>query len=360
MRDLFQPGREKKKGPFRALALVILSFLSLLYRSGYRARLFLYRCGLRRQTKLEARVISVGNITVGGTGKTPLVIYLAEKLRAEGEKPAILTRGYKRRKKEMLDLTGITRHEVDWRDTGDEPYLLAHRLSDVPIMVAKNRCSSGKHAVEKHGARSLILDDGFQHPALFRDTDIVVIDSTNPFGNGKLLPAGPLREPLTSLKRADILVLTKTDQTANKEELIAILRRYNHKAPIVESVYQVRSIERLSDGSPIRAGEVEHKKALAFSGIGNPLSFENTLKQLGIQVLRHRKFSDHFAYRNRDILELGREAESLGADLIITTEKDSVRIPLINEFKIPIFVLKIDLKVTSGEETLSEKIRGKV
>jgi tetraacyldisaccharide 4'-kinase len=128
----------------------------------------------------------------------------------------------------------------------------------------------------------------------------------------------------------------------------------------VESVYQVRSIERLPDGSPVQTGEVENKKALAFSGIGNPLSFENTLKQLGIPVLRHRKFSDHFAYQSRDILELSREAESLGVDLIITTEKDSVRIPLINEPKIPIYVLKINLKVTSGEEILLKEVSGKV
>jgi 3-deoxy-D-manno-octulosonic-acid transferase len=360
MKDLFQPGQEKKKGPLRALALVVLSFFSLLYRSGCGARLFLYRHRLRRQTRLKARVISVGNITVGGTGKTPLVIYLTEKLKAQGEKVAILTRGYKRKKKEMVELTRHTRVQARWSDVGDEPYLLANRLSDVPIMVAKNRCGSGNYAVRKHGARLLIMDDGFQHLRLFRDTDIVVIDSTNLFGNGKLLPAGPLREPLTSLKRADIFVLTKTDQATDKEKLVAMLKRYNHKAPIVESVYQVRSIERLLDGSPVQAGEVENKKALAFSGIGNPLSFENTLKQLGIQVLRHHKFSDHFAYQNKDILELSREAESLGVDLIITTEKDSVRIPLINELKIPICALKIDLKVTSGEEILLEKIEGKI
>jgi tetraacyldisaccharide 4'-kinase len=360
MRDLFQPGQEKKKGPFRALALVVLGFFSILYRLGHGTRRFLYRRGLRKQTKLKARVISVGNITVGGTGKTPLVIFLAEKLKARGERVAILTRGYKREKKEMLDLTQVARHEVNWRDTGDEPYLLARRLSDIPIIVAKNRCSSGNHAVEEHGARFLILDDGFQHLRLFRDSDIVVIDSVNPFGNGRLLPAGPLRETLTSLKRADVFVLTKTDQAANKEELVAMLRRYNPQAPIVESVYQVRSIERLSDGSPVRAGEVENRKALAFSGIGNPLSFENTLRQLGIRILRHHKFRDHFAYESKHMHELSREAESLDADLIITTEKDSVRIPLINEPKIPICVLKIDLKVTSGEDALLKEVGGKV
>ena len=342
------------------MALVLLVFLSILYRLGHRMRLFLYRRGLRRQIRLKARVISVGNITVGGTGKTPLVIYLAEKLRAQGEKVAVLTRGYRREKKKMLDLTQPARDEFDWRDAGDEPCLLANRLQDVPIIVTKDRFASGNHAIEKHGARILILDDGFQHLRLTRQTDIVVIDSTNPFGNRRLLPAGPLREPLSSLMRADIFVLTKTDQTADKEALVAMLKRYNPEAPLVESVYQVRSIQRLSDGSPVQVDEVENKKALIFSGIGNPLSFENTIKQLGIQILRHHKFPDHFAYQGKDILGLGREAENLGAELIITTEKDSVRIPLIKEPEIPIYVLKIDLKVTSGEEVLLQKAKGKL
>lgn len=360
MKDFFQPGCKKKKGPLHALALVVLSFFSQLYRLGCSTRLFLYRHGLRGQTKLAARVISVGNITVGGTGKTPLVIYLVKKLRAQGKKVGILTRGYKRKKKQMVELTQATCHQVDWHDTGDEPYLLAQRLSDVPIIVTKNRCASGNYAIHKHGTQFLILDDGFQHLKLFRNLDIVVIDSVNPFGNGGLLPAGILREPLTSLKRADVFVLTKTDQVTNKDELIKILRRYNPEAPVVESVYQIRSIERLSDGSLVKANEVENKKALAFSGIGNPLSFENTLTQLRIRILRHRKFSDHFPYGKKDLLELSQEAESLGVDLIITTEKDSVRIPLINEPKIPVYVLKIDLKVTDGEEMLFRQVEGKV
>jgi tetraacyldisaccharide 4'-kinase len=360
MRDLFQPGRDKKEVPLRALALVVLTLLSLPYRLGCSIRLLLYRCGLRKQTKLKARVISVGNVTVGGTGKTPLVIYLAERLKARGKRVAALSRGYKRKKKERVDLNQRTVRQIEWRDVGDEPYFLARRLSGVPIIVAKNRCHSGNYAVEKHDAQFLILDDGFQHLRLFRDLDIVVIDSVNPFGNGRLLPAGPLREPIASLRRADVFVLTKTDQVSNTGALIEILRRYNPEAPIVESVYHIRSIEKLSDGSQVTASQVENRPALAFSGIGNPLSFEWSLKQLKIQVLKHQKFPDHFAYEKEDILKLSREAESLGVDLIVTTEKDSVRIPLINEPQIPICVLKIDLKVKSGEEALLEKVEGKV
>jgi len=339
----------------------------LLYRLICGIRFLFYRYGVFKQKKLEAKVISVGNITLGGTGKTPLVIYLAEKLKEQNKKVAILSRGYKRKKKEMVELTQEICHQVNWEEVGDEPYLLARRLFDVPIIISKHRNVSGDYAIQKHGTEFLILDDGFQHLKLFRNLDIVVIDSVNPFGNGRLLPAGILREPLASLRRADIFVLTKTDQAFNIDELIQILKKYNPQAPIVKSVYQIRSIEKLFNDSEVNSKEVEDKKALAFSGIGNPLSFENSLKQLKIQILKHQIFLDHYPYRKKDILDLMQEAKNIGADFIITTEKDSVRIPLINQSEIPsqagldipFYVLKIDLKITRGEEVLLKKVRGK-
>ena len=342
-----------------ALTRWLFPFFSWLYGMACAVRLLLYRYGIFKQKKLEAKVISVGNITLGGTGKTPLVIYLAEKLKEKDKKVAILTRGYKRKKKEMVELTQKIHEKINWQDVGDEPYLLAQRLPDVPIMVTKHRNISGKYAVEKYDTEFLILDDGFQHLKLFRNLDIVVIDSVNPFGNGRVLPAGTLREPLTSLRRADMFVLTKTDQVSNKDELIKILKRYNPKAPTVESIYQIRSIEKLFDGLEINLKEVEGKRVLAFSGIGNPLSFENTLKQLKIRILKHRIFLDHFPYHRNEVLALQEDAKSRGADFIITTEKDSVRIPLIDKPQIPCYVLKIDLKITEGEEILLNKINGK-
>lgn len=357
MRDILQDSQKRRL--IWTPVLGILSLLSLVYRLACGVRLFLYQHGMLRRKKLKAKVISVGNITVGGTGKTPLVIYLAKKLKKRNKKVAVLSRGYRRKKKEMILLSDETCKRTDWEDVGDEPYLLVQRLSDVPIIVTKHRNLSGNYAIKKHNTEFLILDDGFQHLKLFRDLDIVVIDSVRPFGNRRLLPSGSLREPLTSLKRADFFVLTKTDQVSNTDRLIQLLRGYNTKAPIVESVYQVSSIERLSDGSSISPREVDNKKALAFSGIGNPLSFEKTLEKLRIQILKHRKFSDHFSYRKRDIIELDQEGRSLSVDFIITTEKDSVRIPLIKESKIPLFVLKIDLHITRGEKNLWDKIEGK-
>jgi tetraacyldisaccharide 4'-kinase len=332
-------------------AKLLLSFFSMLYGFACLVRLSLYRLRLIQQKRLNAKVISVGNITVGGTGKTPLVIYLGDALKTKGRKVAVLSRGYKRKYKAMFDLNENTFAKASWEEVGDEPYLLSKRLIDIPIIVTKHRTISGPYAVEKYGTEILILDDGFQHLKLKRDLDILVIDSTNPFGNGKLLPAGILREPLSALKRADVFVLTKTDQIPDIEKLKELLGRNSSKTPVVETVYRVRSIERLSDSSAVDLKEVENKKALAFSGIGNPESFGNSLKQQKIDILKHRIFPDHFIYRPKDILSLAEEAGNLGADFMITTEKDSVRIPKINPKRIPVYVLMIDLEVTSGEET---------
>jgi tetraacyldisaccharide 4'-kinase len=349
------PGHKERSGPFWALASAVLS---LLYRLVCGARAFLYRCGLAKRKRLHAAVISVGNITVGGTGKTPLVLYLADKLKQQNKKVAVLTRGYRRKKKGLVELSGETTSKTNWKDSGDEPYLLAQRLIDVPIIVGRRRDRAGEYAVAKFGSEILILDDGFQHWRLSRDSDIVVIDSSNPFGNGKLLPAGILREPLAALKRADLFVLTKTDQAENKAGLIARLRKHNPEAELVESVYQIRSVKNLADGSSLDIERLRNRKTLAFSGIGNPSSFENSLKQLKVRILRHRVFRDHYAYGRKDIMELIKQARALEADFIITTEKDSVRIPLVKSSEVPFYVLKIDLKITSGEETLLKRIGG--
>ncbi len=352
------PGHRERNGPVWALASAILSLLSLPYRLGCDLRAFLYRCGLAKRKRLHAAVISVGNITVGGTGKTPLVLYLADKLKQQNKKVAVLTRGYRRKKKGLVELSGETTSETSWEDSGDEPYLLAQRLVDVPIIVGRRRDRTGEYAVAKFGSEVLILDDGFQHWRLSRDLDIVVIDSSNPFGNGKLLPAGILREPLAALKRANLFVLTKTDQAEDKAGLIARLRRHNPEAELVESVYQIRSVENLAEGSLLDIERLRDTKALAFSGIGNPSSFENSLKQLKISILRHRVFRDHYVYGRKDIMELTKQAKALEADFIITTEKDCVRIPLVKSSEVPFYVLKIDLKITCGEETLLNRIGG--
>jgi tetraacyldisaccharide 4'-kinase len=359
MKNLFQKiQRETRILSFYSVVKLFFYFFSIFYRLGYYLKSFLYRSGVVKPKKLTARVISIGNITLGGTGKTPLVIYLSQRLKERKLKVAILTRGYKRKKKKLTELTEENKNTTPWTEVGDEPYLLASRLYDIPVVVSKDRSRSAVCAEEKYQSKILVLDDGFQHWRLSRDLDIVMIDATNPFGNSKLFPAGILREPLSSLKRADIFVLTKTDQISNKENLIRVLKAYNQDAPVIESVYRIKSIERLLDHSLIEEKHVEGKKCLAFSGIGNPISFEQSLKLLKIEVLKHHKFPDHFFYQRRDILNLEKEALKFNADFMITTEKDSVRIPIMSELIIPIYVFKIDLAITEGEEIFWKKIEG--
>jgi len=357
MRNLFEKiQKEKKILSFYSIIKSFFYIFSVFYGLGYHLRVLLYQSGMVRPKKLEAKAISIGNITLGGTGKTPLVIYLAQRLKESRLKVAILTRGYKRKKKGLAELVGENKNRIAWTEVGDEPYLLASRLPDVPVVVSCDRSTSGVYAEEKYQAEVLILDDGFQHWKLSRDLDIVVIDATNPFGNSKLFPAGILREPLSSLKRADIFVLNKADQVPSKQDLIRMLKSYNQDAPIVESVYKIKSIERWFNHSLVEKKNLEGKKSLAFSGIGNSISFEKSLKLLNVEVLRHRKFPDHFFYQTKDILNLKKEAQKLAADFMITTEKDSVRIPMMSELEIPIYVFKIDLVIAEGEEIFWKKV----
>jgi tetraacyldisaccharide 4'-kinase len=359
MNPTFSPIHRKSRGAFWRLAGVLLLPLSWLYRVVCKVRLLLYRRGWLKQEKLSARVVSVGNVTVGGTGKTPLVVYLAQRLHERNYRVAILTRGYKRRSSGLVEITQDSKEKIAWEDVGDEPYLLSMRLPGVPIMVCKDRAASGRRAIRNYGSDILLLDDGFQHLKLKRDLDIVVIDSANPFGNRQLLPTGILREPLSSLKRADVFVLTKTDQTSGQDELIEMLDAQNPAAPLVRSVYRISGVEDFFDRSPVDPEGLKGRKAFIFSGIGNPLSFEKTVEQLNVSILQHRIFPDHFAYREKDLVNLMMQAQDQGADFIITTEKDSVRIPLVKQPGISLYVLEIDLKMESGEELLLKKVEGK-
>jgi tetraacyldisaccharide 4'-kinase len=369
MRSLFERiQKDNRASFFYSAAKSVFHLFSAIWLLGYRLRVFAYRSGVIKPRKLKAKVISVGNITLGGTGKTPLVIYIAHRLKERGFKVAVLSRGYKRRKRGLIELTGEDRNRVDWTEVGDEPYLLSSRLNDIPVVVCKDRGVSGVRAERKYQADVLVLDDGFQHWKLPRNLDVVVIDSTNPFGNSKLFPAGVLREPLSGLRRADVFILNKANQLSHKQDIVGVLRSYNREAPIIESTYKINSVRRLFGDRPKNGGlpmgveekELKGKKVLAFSGIGNPVSFEKSLEVLGVEVIKHRKFPDHFSYKKPDIMNMEREAQKSGADFMITTEKDSVRIPMMEDLHIPIYVLKIDLVIIEGEELLWKEIEGRL
>jgi tetraacyldisaccharide 4'-kinase len=345
---IWEEYNRKKKSSFTwHLLRLVFNLLSYLFLLAYYLRVFVYRLGLIKLKKLEARVISVGNITLGGSGKTPLVIYIGERLKARGEDFAILTRGYKREGKEIIELKN---KGLPCKKTGDEPYMLSGKLHDVPVLVHKNRFETGKEALKKYNTSIFILDDGFQHWRLERDVDIVMIDCLNPFGGDRLFPAGSLREPFSALKRADILVLNRVDQATNMDEIKIVLNRYNPDALKVESLYVLDSVKDFSDDSLVDIETLKDKKAIAFSGIANSFSFEKTLDQLGIKIERHFKFPDHFPYREKEIFKLEGDAINLDADILFTTEKDGVRMPKIDDLKIPIYIVSIKLKITKGEE----------
>lgn len=336
--------RDKKSFSPLFFAFRLLSYFYLL---AYYFRVFLYKLGLIKSRRLDARVISVGNITLGGTGKTPMVIYLSETLKSRGENIAILTRGYKRQDKERIELKD---GNCDWKKVGDEPYMLSVKLNSVPIIVHKDRYESAEKTQSKFNTSTFILDDGFQHWSLERDLNIVMIDCLNPFGNLKLFPAGLLREPLSALKRADIFVLNQADQVTNVDEIKRVLNRYNSDAMKIESSYHLDLIKDFSSHSLVATETVRGKKVAAFSGIANSSSFEKTLDHLGMEIVRYFRYPDHFPYGEKDIFKLERDSLNLCADFMLTTEKDEVRIPKIKSLKLPIYVVGIKLKITKGEK----------
>jgi tetraacyldisaccharide 4'-kinase len=337
--------------PFVGLGL---SFAALVYSLVIRLRNFLYDKGWLKAHRVNAKVLSIGNITVGGTGKTPLVVWLCKLLLQKKSRCAVLTRGYKTHTKERG-----TRDER--RETKiDEPAILAECCPEAKVVVNPDRVAGANEAINKFGAKVLIMDDGFQHRRLHRDLDIVTIDVTLPFGYGKLLPAGLLREPITSLKRADAVVITRCDQTTQAElnELETKLQRVNPNIVIARSIHRP-VCAKLVDGKEIGIEQLKGKRVFAFCGIGNPQAFLDTTKSTGAEVVGSKIYDDHHHYTPDDLTCICEQAEVLKAELILTTQKDWSKI--IGDFRtpIPFAYLAIELKLISGEDkirSLIEKI----
>ena len=308
----------------------------------------LYEKGVFKSHSLGVPVISVGNITVGGTGKTPMVALVAEMLLEKGEKVGILTRGYGREnpKQRVLVYDG-ERILADAIKAGDEPFELARKLSGKAIIIADaDRVSAGIWAREKFGVTTFVLDDAFQHRKVKRDTDIVLIDATNPFGNGKTLPFGILREPLENLQRADSIVITRANLVKDVIVLQSQIRRYNQNCPIYVSQNRVSKTTELEDFRSNEMTEVSEirikRKSLAFCALGNPSNFYEQLRQEDFDVISTRTFPDHHFYTSKDIAELTREAENLGAERLLTTVKDAVKLRDF-KFEIPCSVVEIEI-----------------
>ncbi len=294
-----------------------------------------------------AAVISVGNITVGGTGKTPLVIWLYNFLQQKNISCAILTRGYK------------TGHDK----LSDEPAILAKNCPQAKIIVNADRVTGAEKAVEQFGVQVLIMDDGFQHRRLARDIDIVAVDATLPFGYGKLLPAGLLREPVTALRRAHAVVITRTEQLPEYKisQLEQKLMSLNPNLILARSTHEVLFAKTI-DKDTFTIDQLKDKKIFAFCGIGNPEAFFSTVKSCGLNVVGTTTYNDHYHYTDKDVEQIIRQAEDAGADVILTTEKDWTKTALFAMHKEDIIFayLQIQLKICAGEDKLKQLIEGKI
>jgi tetraacyldisaccharide 4'-kinase len=328
-------------GWWRRLLLLPLTVISWVYGAVMWIRATLYQRGVFKTRQLPCRVLSVGNITVGGTGKTPLVAALAKELQQRGMHVGILSRGYKGLKERTGGvLSDGTKIYLAPAEAGDEPFMLATMLSHVPVLVGKNRYEMGIYAVETFGVNVLILDDGFQHVRVKRDLDIVLIDSRRGFGNGHLFPRGPLREPLRSLRRASLLILTKTDFSQPLDhELTDALRSHTPTVPLYHSRYKPISLVEMASGKEFPTEFLHGKRVLAFAGIADPEYFVHILKGLGANIVRAVPFPDHHQYTTEDVRELSEYRDTL--DLFVTTQKDNVKLKEIPLEGLPLFVLAI-------------------
>jgi tetraacyldisaccharide 4'-kinase len=337
------------------LGQTLLWPFSVAYGAGARVRAWCYRNGILRQKRLKGIVVGVGNLTVGGTGKTPMVVWLAKRFSAAGVKTAVLCRGYKPlpQRAETSDRSDVSE---GWND---EAALLHERLgNEVEIGANANRYEKGRE-LEGRGVECFVLDDGFQHLQLARDVDIVMIDATNPFGGGHVLPAGRLREPISALKRADVVVITRSEHAPAVE---AMIRRHSD-APIFYAQTELLTLEVRGAGSnSVEKIIPEGKKFFAFCGIGNPGAFLSDLRSWGFSVAGYAKFQDHHLYTERDVADLEARAVAVGADALICTEKDSYDLTSLETQRIPICFCKISLRFNDEEglwRTVAEAIRRK-
>ena len=360
-----EPGADKDVSGGMRVLLWLLKGVSRLFAGIVRARALFYRVGVNRRFPLGCQVISVGNITAGGTGKTPVVEKLARELQAEGRKVAILSRGYRKKEDPWRTRTfnpnpprvvsDGTTVRLDSEKGGDEPYMLARNLPGVVVVVDKNRVKAGRLAIEKHGCDVLVLDDGFQYQKLDHSLEVVLVDKTNPFGNGHLLPRGILREPVKNLRRADFIFITKSDgDTASVREKI---RRHNKTADIIECRHAPRELRDARTGETLPLEWMDGKKIHALSGIANPRGFLGFVKKYGGVLVGDERFADHHRYTAAEILAAINAAAEKGADALVTTEKDAVRFPPLESPAVPVYYLRVEIELLDGAENFEGVVR---
>jgi tetraacyldisaccharide 4'-kinase len=348
-----------------------LQGLSYLFSGIAQARLWLYQKRILHDQPLGCLVVVVGNLTVGGTGKTPVVEKFARALRDRGRKVAILSRGYRSKSAPMWKkwwyrlshteepppriVSDGQRVLLDSEQAGDEPYMLARNLPGVHVIVDKNRVKAGAYAIKKFGCDTLILDDGFQYLPLKGRLNLLLVDKTNPFGNGHLLPRGILREPIKHLKRASYVFLTKSDGVRDVE-LEELIQKHNPGVDVIECAHRPQFLQRFGSDERQPLDWLKGKNVGAFSGIAVPESFEKFLRDLGGHIAFTRRFLDHYRFTSEDFVSIFTEGIEQKVDFIVTTEKDAVRLPEGLPCAVPIYYLRLEIDIIRGASDFDEAV----
>src|SRR6184192_4426360 len=355
---------ERRHGVRASILRGILYALSFAYDRLVQMRLYFYRKRIFRERALGVLVISVGNLTVGGTGKTPIVEKIARALQTGGRRVAILSRGYKSmpRRRSLLSrlynrnpdpprtVSDGTSLLLDSRTAGDEPYMLAHNLNNVIVLVDKDRVKSGLLAIDKWKVDTLLLDDGLQYLHLKHRLDIVLVDRQAPFGNEFLLPRGTLREPPRNLRRASYVFITKSTGESN-EGLIKRIRRYNRIAEIIECAHKALHLQNVVTGEIAPLEKLHGTFIGSLCAIAAPDSFEDGLRKLGARIEIAKRYIDHHRYTEAELRSFISRCIRRDLEMVVTTEKDAVRFPLLAKTEVPIFFLRVEIEILSGHET---------
>src|ERR1700758_5642240 len=360
---------ERRHGVRASVLRAILYALSFVYDRLVQLRLYLYRKRVLRERALGCLVISIGNLTVGGTGKTPIVEKFARALQAGGRRVAILSRGYK-----------SVPHKRTWRSwlrgdsdpprivsdgksllldsliAGDEPYMLAHNLKDVIVLVDKDRVKSGRFAIDNWKVDTLLLDDGLQYLHLKHRLDIVLVDRQAPFGNEHLLPRGTLREPPRNLRRASYIFITKCNGESNSE-LIQRIRQHNRTAEIIECRHTPLYLRHVYREERLPLDYLKGLYIGSLCGIAAPESFEEGLRKLGAKIELSRHFADHHRYAQKELTSFLQRCVRRDVNAVITTEKDAVRLPVLDNLEVPIYFLRVEIEILNGQETWEQCVQ---
>lgn len=342
-------------GFFHQVLFFPLYLLSLLYGTAVKVRLALYSFGLLKAGRLGCKVISVGNITVGGTGKTPTVEFISRKLQERGFRVAILSRGYRRTGKGIGVVSDGKDIFLGPDEAGDEPYMLATRLRSIPVLVGSDRYELGRYALEGFPLDVIILDDGFQHIRLKRDLDVLLVDGEKGLGNGYMLPRGPLREPVSGIKRAGVVLISKASpESAGIADSIMKV----HPVPaLFKSCYKAERLVSIWSGEQTGLERLSGSKVMALSAIANPSSFLNLLSSMGGEIVSEVSFPDHYSYSLKELEEVIDKARVDGADFIVTTEKDAVKLGQLEpRTEIPVYYLEIGLDMHGEEQRFMDAI----